>query len=57
MKQIIIFLLVTILAVIGYGKYNQYKRYNTSEISYKSDVKIDETYYNRELLLKYLQKN
>ena len=53
MKQIIIFLLIIILALVGYGKYSQYKRYNSPEVNYTTDVKIDETYYNREFLLNY----
>lgn len=53
MKQIIIFLLVIILALISYGKYNQFKRYNAPEVNYTTDTKIDKTYYNRELLLNY----
>ena len=53
MKQIIIFLLIIILALVGYGKYSQYKRYNSPEVNYSTDVKIDETYYNREFLLNY----
>lgn len=53
MKQIIIFLLIIILALIGYGKYSQYKRYNTPEVNYKTDKKIDINYHNQEFLYNY----
>ncbi|APZ47504.1 hypothetical protein BW723_14950 [Polaribacter reichenbachii] len=53
MKQIIIFLLLIIVAIIGYGKYSQYKRYNSPEVNYVSDKKIDKTYHNKELLYNY----
>lgn len=53
MKQIIIFLLIIILALVGYGKYSQYKRYNSPEVNYTTDVKIDETYHDREFVLNY----
>ena len=55
MKQIIIFLLLIIALLIGYGKYNQYKRYNTSEVNYKTDRKIDLEYHNKTLLLNYYE--
>ncbi|MDD7914349.1 peptidoglycan-binding domain-containing protein [Polaribacter ponticola] len=55
MKQIIIFLLLIIVLLIGYGKYNQYKRYNTSEVNYKTDRKIDLEYHNKTLLLNYYE--
>ncbi|WP_405567392.1 peptidoglycan-binding protein [Polaribacter sp. Asnod6-C07] len=55
MKQIIIFLLLIIVAIIGYGKYSQYKRYNSPEVNYVSDKKIDETYHNKELLYNYYE--
>ncbi len=53
MKQIIIFLLIIILALIGYGKYRQYKRYNAPEVNYKTDKKIDVNYHNQEFLYNY----
>ncbi len=55
MKQIIIFLLVIIALLIGYGKYNQYKRYSSPEINYKSDKNIDVSYHNQELLINYYE--
>ena len=53
MKQIIIFLLLIIAFFIGYGKYNQYKRYNSSEVNYKTEKKIDLEYHNQELVINY----
>lgn len=55
MKQLIIFLLIIIALLIGYGKYNQYKRYNAPEVNYKTDKKIDLNYHNQEVLLKYYE--
>ena len=53
MKQLIIFLLLIIAFLIGYGKYSQYKRYNSPNVDYKTDKKIDFQYHNQELVLKY----
>lgn len=55
MKQLIIFLLILIAVIIGYGKYNQYKRYNSPEVNYQTDKKIDAAYHNKELLLNYYE--
>lgn len=53
MKQLIIFILVIILALIGYSKYSQYKRFNAPEVNYKADKKIDVNYHNKDFLLNY----
>ena len=53
MKQLIIFLLLIIVFIIGYGKYSQYKRYNSPNVDYKTDKKIDLEYHNQELVLNY----
>ena len=53
MKQIIIFLLVIIVVLIGFGKYSQYKRFNSPEIDYKTEKKIDFQYHNQAFLLGY----
>ncbi|MCL7753280.1 peptidoglycan-binding domain-containing protein [Polaribacter sp. Z022] len=53
MKQLIIFLLLIIAFIIGYGKYSQYKRYNSPNVDYKTDKKIDLEYHNQELVLNY----
>jgi hypothetical protein len=55
MKQLIIFLLLIIAGLIGYGQYSQYKRYNSPEINYKTDKKLDVSYHNQDLLLNYYE--
>lgn len=55
MKQLIIILLLVIACLIGYGQYSKYKRYNSTEVNYKSDKKIDVTYHNRAILLAYYE--
>jgi murein L,D-transpeptidase YcbB/YkuD len=55
MKQLIIFILLIIAGLIGYGKYSEYKRYNSPEINYKTDKKLDINYYNQELVLNYFE--
>ncbi|NCT08693.1 MAG: peptidoglycan-binding protein [Flavobacteriia bacterium] len=55
MKQIIIFLLLVIVILIGYGKYSQYKRFNSPEIDYKTTKKIDLQYHNQTLLMSYYE--
>lgn len=53
MKQIIIFLLIIIVAIIGYGKYSDYKRYNSPEVDYKTKKNIDVNYHNQETVFNY----
>lgn len=53
MKQIIIFLLLIIVAIIGYSKYNDYKRYNSPEVDYKSEKNIDINYHKKETVINY----
>ena len=53
MKQLIIFLLLIIAFLIGYGKYAQYKRYNSPNVDYKTDKKLDFKYHNQELVINY----
>ena len=55
MKQLIIFLLIVIVGLIGYGKYNQYKRYNSPEINYKTNKNLDKEYHNQDLVLNYYE--
>ena len=55
MKKIIIFLLVIIVLLIGYGKYSQYKRYSSPEINYKTDKNVDISYHNQEILMNYYE--
>lgn len=53
MKQIIIFLLLIIAALIGYGKYQQYKRFNSVEAKYETDKRIDLNHHNQEMVISY----
>ena len=53
MKQIIIFLLIIIVAIIGYGKYSDYKRYTSPEVDYKTEKNIDVNYHNQETVINY----
>lgn len=53
MKQLIIFILIIILALVGYGKYSEYKRFNAPEVNYKSEKNIDVNYHNKDFLLNY----
>lgn len=53
MKQIIIFLLLVIILIIGYGQYSQYKRFNSEAIAYKTDKNLDIAYYKPEVVLEY----
>lgn len=55
MKQIIIFLLLVITSLIGYGIYSNYKRYNSPQVNYKTEKNIDVAYHNKELLLNYYE--
>ena len=53
MKQLIIFLLIVILVLIGYGKYNQYKRYNSPEVNYITDQVLYLENHNPEIVKNY----
>jgi len=53
MKQIIIFLLVIIVALIGYGQYSQYKRYNSPDVNYTTDRVLKLDNQNPEVLKNY----
>ena len=53
MKQIIILLLLIIAFIIGFGKYNQYKRYNTPNVDYKTEKTLDFEYHNQDLVINY----
>ena len=53
MKQIIIVLLIIIALLIGYGKYSEYKRYNSPEVEYKINENIDLSYHNQEIVMNY----
>jgi hypothetical protein len=53
MKQLIILLLLIIAFQIGFGKYNQYKRYNSPNVDYKTEKTLDFEYHNQDLVLNY----
>ena len=53
MKQIIIVLLIIIAALIGYGKYSQYQRYNSPGADYEKKDNIDLSYHNQEVVMNY----
>ncbi|RMA66076.1 peptidoglycan-binding domain-containing protein [Ulvibacter antarcticus] len=55
MKQIIIFLLLIIVGLIGYGQYKKHKRYSFSEYEYKVPDGIDVANANKGLLLDYYE--
>lgn len=55
MKQLIIVLLLIIASIIGFGKYQQYQRYNSPKVDYKTDKKLDLEYYNQEFLMNYYE--
>ena len=55
MKQIIIFLLVVILAIIVYGQYKQYERFSLKNYEYVPSENIDLDYHNKDLLYKYYE--
>ena len=53
MKQLIILLLLIITFIIGFGKYNQYKRYNAPNVDYKTEKTLDLEYHNQDLVINY----
>ncbi len=55
MKQIIIFLLVVILAIIGYGQYKQYQRFSLKNYEYKTSNNIDLDYHDKSTLYRYYE--
>lgn len=55
MKQIIIFLLVIILALIGYGQYKTCKRFTLTAYEYKIPETIDVSNADKGLLLDYFE--
>jgi hypothetical protein len=55
MKQIIIFFLILIFAIIGYGQYSKYKRFSLVEYEYKVPEGIDVNSSDKALLLDYYE--
>jgi hypothetical protein len=55
MKQIIIFILILILAAIGYGQYSKYKRFSLTEYEYKVPESLDVNSAEKGLLIDYYE--
>jgi hypothetical protein len=55
MKQIIIFLLLIIVGILGYNTYSKYKRFNPPGSTYQTPVNIDLNYYDQEVVADYHQ--
>ncbi|MCW5519874.1 peptidoglycan-binding protein [Aureitalea sp. L0-47] len=55
MKQIIIFLLIVIIGLIGWGQYKKYKRFSLEEYAYKTSDNIDTANADKAVLLDYYQ--
>jgi murein L,D-transpeptidase YcbB/YkuD len=55
MKQIIIFLLIIIIGLIGWGQYKKYKRFSLEEYAYKTSDNIDTASADKAVLLDYYQ--
>jgi murein L,D-transpeptidase YcbB/YkuD len=55
MKQIIIFLLIVIIAILGYNQYKKYKRFTFSEYEYKIPEEVNPNSADKALLLDYYE--
>ncbi|RNC88080.1 MAG: peptidoglycan-binding protein [Winogradskyella sp.] len=55
MKKLLIFILVVILLLFAYNKYDDYKRYHPESTNYNISEAIDINYHNQELLFKYYE--
>ena len=55
MKQIIIFLLVIIVGLIGWGQYKKYQRFSLEEYAYKVPESLEVAGADRSVLLDYYQ--
>lgn len=55
MKQLIIILLIIIVIFIGFGQYQQYERFNSPKVDYKTAKKIDLEYYNQDFVINYFR--
>jgi len=53
MKKILIVLGLIFLGIYGYGKYQDYERYNSEAIEYSSGKDINENHYDQQLVLNY----
>lgn len=50
MKQIIIFLLLIIIGIMGYNVYSKYKRFNPPQSEYSTDANIDLNYHDQQVV-------
>jgi len=55
MKQIIIFILIVILGIMGYNMYSKYKRFSLTEYEYKTPEDLDMSTADKEVLFDYYQ--
>ena len=55
MKQILIGVSVIIIALIAFGKYQQYKRFNSTQTKHVISESIDLNYHNQELVMNYYE--
>ena len=55
MKQIIIFLLIIILGIIGYGQYKKHQRFSLENYGYKKSENVDNNYHDKTLVYNYFQ--
>jgi len=53
MKQLLIFVSVIIISLIAFGKYQQYKRFNSTETKYVINKNVDLNYHNKEIVMHY----
>ncbi len=55
MKQILISVSIIIIALIAFGKYQQYERFNSTETKHAISETIDLNYHNQELVMNYYE--
>ncbi len=53
MKKILISVSIIIIALIAFGKYQQYKRFNSTETKYVVSKSADINYHNQEMVMNY----
>ncbi len=55
MKQIIIFLLLVIIGILGYNFYEKWQRFHPPNYHYKAEQVVDANHSNKDLLMNYYQ--
>ena len=53
MKQIFIVFGILFIGIYSFGKYQDYQRFNSDSILYKTEQKINENHYDQEVVLSY----